>query len=128
MAESGRMEGSIARILTIPTIVYRPEEEADRRSCMSEELSRNQFSIGKDCAGLGEVVGHIKELILFFLDHRSRSLDNEKKGLQNQRLVLENAAILAELATRLGCSEEEIRLMIGFDLARFPSHRETVSR
>lgn len=28
---------------------------------MSEELSRNQFSIGKDCAGVGEVVGHISQ-------------------------------------------------------------------
>lgn len=96
---------------------------------MNEELSRNQFSIGKDCAGLGEVFGHIKELILFFLNHRSRSLDNEKKSLQNERLGLENAAMLAELAKRLGCSEQETRLLIGFNLAKFPSHRkETMSR
>jgi hypothetical protein len=91
---------------------------------MSEELSRNQFSIGKDCAGLGEVVGHIKELLLFFLNRRSRSLDNEKKSLQNERLGLENAAVFAELAQRLGCSEEEVRSLIGFNLARFLRTRE----
>lgn len=91
---------------------------------MSEELSRNQFSIGKDCAGLGEVVGHIKELLLFFLNRRSRSLDNEKKSLQNERLWLENVAMFAEMAKRSDCSEEETRLLIGFTLARFLRVRE----
>ena len=91
---------------------------------MSEELSRNQFSIGKDCAGFGEVVGHIKELLLFLLNRRSRSLDNEKKSLQNERLGLENAAILAEMAKQVGCSEEQIRLLIGSNLARFLRVRE----
>jgi hypothetical protein len=91
---------------------------------MSEELSRNQFSIGKDWAGLGEVIGHIKELLLFFLNRRSRSLDNEKKSLQNERLGLEKVAMFAEMAKRLGCSDEEIRLLIGFTRARFLRVRE----
>lgn len=91
---------------------------------MSEELRRNQFSIGKDCAGLGEVVGHMKELLLFFLNRRSRILDNEKKSLQNERLWLENVAMFAEMAKRSDCSEEETRLLIGFTLARFLRVRE----
>ena len=91
---------------------------------MSEEPSRNQFSIGKDCAGVGEVVGHIKEVLLFLLNRRSRSLDNEKKGLQNERLGLENAAMLAEIARRLGWSDEEITLLIRVNLARFLREKE----
>lgn len=63
----------------------------------------------KDWVGLGEVFGHLKDILLWFLNSRKRHFDNEARELRNQRLGLENAAFFADLAKNLGSTDQEIR-------------------
>jgi len=69
-----------------------------------------------DLAGIGTVIGHIKDFILKLIERRDskrrRQLDEERAALENDRIRLENARILVALARELGYSEAELRRLI----------------
>ena len=77
----------------------------------------------KDLAGVGEIVGHLKDLLLRLIDHWStkqrRSLENRHLELENERLELENRQRQVEvakqfvgLAGELGYTEQERRQLV----------------
>src|SRR5581483_4015272 len=84
------------------------------------EVQRIQYgSEGfKDLAGIGEIVGHIKDFILKLIEHKSakrqRELENEEKEIRNQQLRIENARSFVALAKECGYSEPEIRSLVHF--------------
>src|SRR5262249_22484804 len=84
------------------------------------EMKRIQYgSEGfKDFAGLGEIVGHIKDLILKLIENKStkrqRELDNEKREIENQQLRIQNAREFIALAKECGYSEFEMRSLVNF--------------
>lgn len=83
-----------------------------------------------DLAGMGTVIGHIKDFLLRLIDYRVSSrrrtleeeqmaADNAKKNLENETLMLknvqlrlENARQFLELAKANGFTEEEIKKLI----------------
>lgn len=71
-----------------------------------------------DLAGLGAVVGHIKDFVLKLIERRDlkrqRDLSDERAELENDRLRLENARQFVGLARDLGYSETEVRRMIAY--------------
>lgn len=71
-----------------------------------------------DLAGIGVIIGHIKDIIFRFIDWR---LDREKRNIENElaqaelaRIRIENAQKLVAIAKNCGYSEEERRQMISF--------------
>jgi hypothetical protein len=69
-----------------------------------------------DLAGIGTVVGHIKDFILKLIERRDstrkRQLDEEKAALENDRIRLENARNLVALGRDLGYSESDLRRLV----------------
>lgn len=69
-----------------------------------------------DLAGLGAVMGHIKDLVVKFVDRndtkRKRHLEDERLSLENERLRIENAREFVALAKDCGYSEVEIRQLV----------------
>jgi hypothetical protein len=69
-----------------------------------------------DVAGIGVIVGHLKDFVLKIIDRadsrRSRQLADDRSFLENQRLAIENAQAFAALASDLGYSEAEKRRLI----------------
>ena len=72
----------------------------------------------KDLAGLGEIVGHVKDFVLKLIEHKSmkrqRELENEERELKNQQLRIENARNFVSLARACGYSKTEMRGLITF--------------
>ncbi|HWW60838.1 MAG TPA: hypothetical protein VN181_05660 [Thermoanaerobaculia bacterium] len=66
-----------------------------------------------DLAGLGEIVGHVKDFILraieLVVNREERALANEEHSLRNQALRLENAHRLIGIAREAGYSESDVR-------------------
>ncbi|MBW2045612.1 MAG: hypothetical protein JRI96_12135 [Deltaproteobacteria bacterium] len=67
----------------------------------------------KDLAGIGEIVGHIKDFMLklieYYVERRKRNLENAERELRNEGLRIENARKFVRLAKDCGYSESEIR-------------------
>jgi len=70
----------------------------------------------KDLAGVGEIVGHVKDLLVHLIDHcstrRQRNLENERMELENQQLQVEIAKQFVGLAQDLGYSKREMRQLV----------------
>ncbi|MEZ5399175.1 MAG: hypothetical protein R2729_05860 [Bryobacteraceae bacterium] len=70
----------------------------------------------KDLVGLGEIVGHVKDLLVRLIDHcstrRQRSLENERRELENQQLQVEIAKQFVGLAQELGYTKKEMRQLV----------------
>lgn len=70
----------------------------------------------KDLVGIGEIVGHVKELLLRVIEHwstrRQRDLENERRELENQQLQVEIAKKFVDLAGDLGYSKREMRQLV----------------
>lgn len=70
----------------------------------------------KDLAGIGEIVGHVKDLLIHLIDHwstrRQRDLENNRRELENQQLQVEIAKQFVELADGLGYSKREMRQLV----------------
>jgi HAMP domain-containing protein len=70
----------------------------------------------KDLAGVGEIVGHVKDLLVRLIDHwstqRQRDLENVRRELENQTLEIEIAKQFVGLAQGLGYSKREMRQLV----------------
>ena len=71
----------------------------------------------KDLVGIGEIVGHIKDLLVRLIDHcstrRQRSLENERRELENRKLEIEVAKEFVNLAKDVGYTKREMRQLVG---------------
>lgn len=86
---------------TIPTIPLEPRELSQISNLLypQEQLEIRRIEYGspgfKDLAGLGEIVGHIKDFVLAIIEHcslrKKRNLENEERELKNEQLRIENA-------------------------------------
>jgi hypothetical protein len=69
-----------------------------------------------DLAGVGEVVGHIKDFLLKIIDlvvtRQQRDMENEERKARVQKLRIENARELVGLAKDCGYSPAEIRQLV----------------
>src|SRR5208283_3702640 len=90
--------------------LFEPEErlEVRRVSYASPGLA--------DLAGIGAVVGHVKDLVIKLVDRRDtqrqRELSDERAALENDRIRLENARNFVALGRDLGYSDRELRLLV----------------
>ncbi len=81
-------------------------------------VTKIQFSSPgfKDLAGLGEVVGHLKDFILrlieLYASRRQRHLENELWEEEIQAKRLENAKSFVELAKECGYSKADMRKLV----------------
>jgi hypothetical protein len=70
----------------------------------------------KDLAGIGVVIGHLKDFIIHLIDlyatKPQRELDNVHRQLENDRLRIENAERLVDLTQKLGYSKIERRQFV----------------
>ena len=70
----------------------------------------------KDLVGIGEIVGHLKDLLVRLIEHwstrRQRSLENERRELENQQLQVEIAKQFVGLAQELGYTKKEMRQLV----------------
>ncbi len=70
----------------------------------------------KDLVGVGEIVGHVKDLLVRLIEHwstrRQRSLENERRELENQQLQVEIAKQFVGLARELGYTKKEMRQLV----------------
>ncbi len=66
-----------------------------------------------DLAGIGTVVGHLKDLIIKLIERRDarreRELGEERAELENEQIRLENARSFVALARDLGYSDTDLR-------------------
>jgi HAMP domain-containing protein len=70
----------------------------------------------KDLAGIGEIVGHLKDMLVRLIEYwstrRQRALENERRELENQQLQVEIAKQFVGLAQELGYSKREMRQLV----------------
>jgi hypothetical protein len=75
-----------------------------------------------DIAGLGVVIGHLKDFLTKVLEFAStreqRRLENQERALKNQRLQIDNASSLVKLAKEAGCTKSEIKELMLWVAAR----------
>ena len=97
------------QLAKLSSIVYPHEELKVRRI----EYASPGF---KDLAGLGEIVGHIKDFTLrfieFFGSRKERELKNQEIELKNQSLRIENAQKFVSLAKECGFEQYELRKLV----------------
>jgi hypothetical protein len=79
----------------------------------------------KDLAGLGDIVGHVKdftlELIKHFSTRTNRNLKDEEQEIHNQALRIQNARSFVALAKECGFEDAEMRkLVLGVDSKQGP--------
>lgn len=85
-----------------------------------ERLVVRRISYGspgiKDLVGLGEIVGHVKDLLIRIIDHcstrRQRALENERRVLENRQLQVEIAKEFVGLAQQLGYTKREMHELV----------------
>lgn len=65
----------------------------------------------QDLAGIGVIVGHIKDLVLRLID---LAASGEERRLKNKRLELDNLREQVQLAKELGYTNKEIRNLLGW--------------
>jgi hypothetical protein len=72
----------------------------------------------KDLAGLGDIVGHVKDFTLKLIEHfssrRKRELLDEEQKLKNEALRIQNARNFINLMEELGLDELERRRLVGY--------------
>lgn len=70
----------------------------------------------KDLAGVGEIVGHVKDLLVRLIDHgstrRQRNLENDRREWENQQLQVEIARQFVGMAQDLCYSTREMRQLV----------------
>lgn len=75
----------------------------------------------KDIAGLGEIVGHVKDLLIKLIDvcstGRQRELENQRRELENQKLQVEITKEYLALGDSLGYTNYEKRQLIAASIA-----------
>lgn len=68
-----------------------------------------------DLAGIGTVVGHLKDFVVRLIERRDtqrqRALNDERTALENDRIRMENARQFVALGRDLGYSETELRML-----------------
>lgn len=94
----------------LSTLLY-PQERLEVR-----RIEYNSPGV-KDIAGLGEIIGHIKDFILRIWElgiiaRRQRKLENEEREIKNQGQGIENARNFVSLLKECGFPETEIRTII----------------
>jgi hypothetical protein len=85
-----------------------------------ERLTVRRITYGspgfKDLAGLGEIIGHLKDFLLRLIEHHDakdkRALDNEQQRLTNEQLKIEIAKGYIEIAQELGYTKRETRQLV----------------
>lgn len=69
-----------------------------------------------DLAGVGEIIGHVKDLLVRIIEHwstrRQRDLENERRELENEQLEIQIAKEYVGLAKEIGYSKREIRQLV----------------
>ena len=69
-----------------------------------------------DLAGIGEIVGHVKDFLVSIIEHcstrRQRSLENERRALENKQLQVQIAKEFVGLAQELGYTKKEMRQLV----------------
>jgi hypothetical protein len=92
--------------------LFEPEERLEVRSV------RYASPGSADLAGLGAVVGHIKDFVFKLIDRRDsrrqRELGDERAALENERIRLENARTFVALARDLGYADTDVRLLVAY--------------
>jgi hypothetical protein len=63
----------------------------------------------KDIAGLGELAGHIKDLIVKIIEHRSHRVE---RHLRNERLRLQNARTFLQMASDFNMTPKDLKSCI----------------
>ena len=70
----------------------------------------------KDLVGVGEIVGHLKDMLVRLIDHcstrRQRNLENDRRELENRKLELEVAKEFVALARDIGYTKREMRQLV----------------
>jgi HAMP domain-containing protein len=70
----------------------------------------------KDVAGIGEIIGHLKDLLVRIIElwstGRQRNLENERRELENEQLQIQIAKDYVGLAREIGYSNREIRQLV----------------
>lgn len=70
----------------------------------------------KDLAGIGVIVGHVKDFVLDLVRLRvekpKRDLENEEREIKNKALRIENARSFVRLADELGYKKSQIRKLV----------------
>ena len=66
-----------------------------------------------DLAGIGVIVGHVKDFMIKLIDRhdtrRQRELNDERAAVEIERMRIENARSFVALGRELGFSESEMR-------------------
>ena len=69
-----------------------------------------------DLAGIGEIVGHVKDLLMRLIEYwstrRQRALENKHRELENRQLQIEIAQEFVGLAQQLGYTKREMRQLV----------------
>jgi hypothetical protein len=65
----------------------------------------------QDLAGIGVIVGHIKDLVLRLVD---LAASREERRLKNRRLEIENLREQIHIAKEIGFTDKEIRNLLGW--------------
>ena len=86
----------------------------------TERLSLRRVIYGspgiKDLVGVGEVIGHLKDLLVKLIDlfatREERALKNERSALENDQLRVDIAKKYVELGRELGYSKREMRRLV----------------
>jgi len=76
----------------------------------------------KDVAGLGEVVGHVKDFLLKIIDTISA---REERKLRNESLRLENTMKFLEMAEKYNLTPERLKYYETFADGPYPKHART---
>jgi hypothetical protein len=100
-----------AELLRLAQIVY-PSEVLEVRRVRYESPGIT------DIAGIGIIVGHVKDFIVRIIEHRSqrrqRDLDNARREAEVAAMRIENARNLVALAEQCGYDRSELRKLVGF--------------
>lgn len=76
----------------------------------------------KDVAGLGEVVGHLKDLLLKIIETIST---REERKLRNEHLRLENTSKFLDIARKHDLSPERLKYYEELANGHYPARAET---
>jgi hypothetical protein len=106
----------------LPSVNFEDPEALRRLIEPDEQLQVRRIEYAspglKDLAGVGEVIGHLKDFLLRLIElavtSPQRQLENDERELNNQRLRLENARLFVQVGRDIGLSEHELRQLAGF--------------
>jgi len=105
------LPGDSADLLRMARVVY-PGEALEIRRIRYESPGIT------DIAGIGVIVGHVKDFILRIFEYRSqrqqRDLDSSHREAEITAMRIENARNLVSLAEQCGYDRSELRKLVGF--------------